>query len=151
MRATYYECPPQTGLVVPAGMPKVFAIPFPTRMRLTNLRVLQMAGTPAAFTVNLYNREVPDSPSPNNADEFWEVTPAGGISSTNNGVLCADFSGTDNFFDNKDDPVYTTGPGSTPTPSLVSIISAKRVIYARITCAGGGTFTFMLGGHHQSC
>lgn len=140
---TYYETPVQTGLVVPQSTSKVFAIPHPTRVRLLNIRVLQTAGTPATFTIDLFEKEVPNTPSSNNADDFWLVTPRGGIASSAAGTLVYDFPDVDKYFNNQDDPVYLQSRG-VDTPSLVSIASAKRVIYLRITNAGGTSNTYQV-------
>lgn len=140
---TYYETPPQTGLVVQANKSKVFTIPHPTRVRLINIRVLQTGGTLATFTIDLFEKSVPDSPSANNADDFWLVTPRGGVASSAAGTLVYDFSDFDKYFQNADTPIYVQAQGQN-SPSLVSIISAKRKIYLRITNAGGTDNTYMV-------
>ncbi len=137
----YYETPMSAELVVPANSSKVFAIPHPTRVRLVSLRVLQTAGTAAAFKADLYKKEVGDSPAANNADDFWLVTTRGGVSSTANGTLVYDFADVDKFFDNKDDPAYVDGPGGVATPVQPSVF-ANRVIYLRITNSGSTENTY---------
>jgi hypothetical protein len=142
----YYECPPQTGLAVPPGTSITFPIPYPTRVRLTNLRVRQTHGDLAPFSIDLYNRAVPDTPgSVSSDDEFYLVNPVTSVDSTSLGFLIADFSGVDVYFTNQDEPEHVYAQGE-PTPSLVSILGG-RVIYARITNDGGteNTYEFMLG------
>jgi len=140
---TYYECPYQTGLVVPAGASKTFAIPYPNNVRLTMLRIVQTNTPTVNFTAALYNRLVPDTPSPNNADEAYNVLGViQQLQSDASGVLLQGFADQNVFFVNRDDPQYVQRYGKN-SPSLVDILY-NRKIYVRITNSGAGSATFQL-------
>jgi hypothetical protein len=140
MMQTYYECPPQANLAVPLGASKTFAIPYPTRRRLTKLNILQVSGTPVAFTADLFNHAVPDSPSSGNADEMWRVAPT--IADNTAGVLTHNFPDVDVFYINQDANAFLQVRGQ-DTPTLVSV-NARNVIYVRITNGGGNAAIFNL-------
>jgi hypothetical protein len=140
MMQQYYECPEQVNLVVPGGQSVTFAIPYPTRVRLTRLSVIQTAGTPGNFTVDLYNQAVPNSPSAGGVDEMWRVAPTQSESSA--GVMAVRFADVDVYFQNTDPDVFLQ-VRSQNTPSLIST-QAHRKIYARITNQGGGSCTYSL-------
>lgn len=144
---TYYENPPQTLLAVAHAASKVFAIPYPTRVRLTTLRVMQTSGTPVLFKVDIFNHIVGDAPA--TEDALYLVTPYGGINSNAAGVMVHQFPDVDNFFQNLDDDVPLQVRG-VDTPSMVSIL-ARRVIYIRITnsdVANDAVFSLVLGSEY---
>src|SRR5215471_10355871 len=140
---TYYESPYLTGLVVPAGQTKTFAVPYPNNVRLTMLRIVQ-TNTPAVnLTAALYCRQVPDTPSANNADEAYNILGVlQQLQADAPGVILQAFPDQNVFFTNRDDPVYVQRGGKN-TPSLVDPLF-NRKIYVRITNPGATSATFQV-------
>lgn len=121
-----YETPEQIGLVVGAGVTKVFVIPAMSRSRLTRLNVIQTAGTPGAFTVTLYNKAVTDAPVLPDDELYRIAEPIVGAG----GTVVYFFEENDTFFYSHD-----------PDP----ILSKKsRKLYARILNSTGAPATYSL-------
>lgn len=53
-----YECTPQGGFVVNAGATETFTIDFPSRSVISKIIVIQTDGTPANFSVVLFNNAI---------------------------------------------------------------------------------------------
>src|ERR1051326_3176358 len=100
MMRQYYETPPQTGLFVPAHDSVLFPIRHPNKVRLAQVRVQQTSGGDVDFRIDIFNKEVDDTPG--NNDTLARVTPVSGISSDSPGNLVHHFPDQDIMFVNKD-------------------------------------------------
>jgi hypothetical protein len=148
---TYYEPSPVQNLVVPAGGSKVFVIPYPTRVRLIRLNILQTSGSNVAFQADIYNHVVGDALQ--TSDYMWLITDYAGMQSDAAGIMVHHFPDFDVYFYNQDAVVWMTDPDQVsqsfntpeqkqPARVVEQDIMGKRKLYLRITNKGGNDATF---------
>lgn len=134
---TYYENTPLPGLKVNGGEVGTFVLPYPTRVRLTKVFVIQTAGDPVAYTVDLFNKaeaaadeSLSDAEGPDTgplSPELFRVGPV--LSSSAPGVL--------QHFYTADEPVFFISHDD----QSGSIMDARR-LHLRISPAGSGEKEF---------
>lgn len=135
MASFAYETPPQRDLAAVGGQAAVFAVGFPTRVKLAKLVVVQTAGTPQAFDVQLYSRQQAADDASLSAEsdtdprELFEVGPL--LTSEAPGLLRHAFGDPAVYFFNHDDQAS-------------SALGQNRKIYVVVRPHGVGPVTFTL-------
>jgi hypothetical protein len=131
---TPYEIAPLI-LNATGGVAKLWAIPFPSRVRLTRLNLIQTSGALVAFTVDLFSAGPSQglTDAPQALDEIYRVSPT--INSDVAGHMVHFFPDVDVYFFNQD---------AVNRPAGASESGQNRVIYMRLTPQGAGAQSYTL-------